>query len=248
MYSTSVYYYKPRHIVVYYSGTSARRYQIVYAKNLRLNKGVDNVLQFQFLNQEQKVVNLTGKELTFRLISYDGQKVLLQKTVNILLPLTGITELTTTAAELEDIDPQLCSYSLEVSDAGMNYPVFVNSEATARGTIQVVDSVLPSFVPAFTVTIPQHTIPNNSTETYYSSTINTAENPILTLQPYYVNFSGIVQIQGSTLPDADWYNINDEYIYLDSTLSDGYIVNGYHPYVRVKFVSTQGDVTQILAR
>jgi len=248
VYSTSVYYYKPRHVVVYYSGTSTRRYQIVYAKNLTLNKGVDNVLQFQFLNQEQKAVNLTGKEVTFRLISYNGQEVLLQKTVNILLPLTGITELTTTSAELEDIDPQLCSYSLEVLDSGMNYPVFVNSEANARGTIQVVNSVLPDFVPAFTVTIPNHTIPNNSTETYYSSTINTSDNPLLTLQPYYANYSGTVQIQGSTLPDADWYNINDPYMYLDATLSDGYIVSGFHPYVRVKFVSTQGDVTQILAR
>ena len=57
----------------------------MYAKNLTLNKGVDNVLQFQFLNQEQKAVNLTGKEVTFRLISYNGQEVLLQKTVNILL-------------------------------------------------------------------------------------------------------------------------------------------------------------------
>lgn len=248
MYSTSVYYYKPRHIVVYYSGTSARRYQIVYAKNLRLNKGVDNVLQFQFLNQEQKAVDLTGKELVFRLISYDGTKVLLEKTVNVLLPLTGITELTTTAAQLEDIDPQLCSYSIEVLDSGMNYPVFVNSEASARGTIQVVDSVLPSFVPSHIVTIPQHTLPNNSTETYYSSTLNTAENPILTLQTYFANYSGTMQIQGSTVPDADWYDIGSNYTYLDVNTSQGYIIDGYHPYVRVKFISTQGDVTQILAR
>lgn len=248
MYSTSVYYYKPRHVVVYYSGTSARRYQIVYAKNLRLNKGVDNVLQFQFLNQEQKAVDLTGKELTFRLISYDGTKVLLEKAVNILLPLTGITELTTTASEIEDVDPQLCSYSIEVTDGSMNYPVFVNSEATARGTIQVVDSVLPSFVPAFDLTIPDHPTPNNSTETYYSSTLSTYENPILTMQLFYDNFSGIVQIQGSTVPDSSWYDIGDPYEYLDFNSSEGTTIDGFHPYVRVKFVSTQGNVSQILAR
>jgi hypothetical protein len=61
-------------------------------------------------------------------------------------------------------------------------------------------------------------------------------------------FSGTVQVQGSTEPDADWYNIGNLYTYLDETASDGYIIEGYHPYVRVKFVSTQGDVTSILAR
>ena len=33
----------------------------VYAKPLTLNKGVDNKIQFQFLNQEQKPVDITGK-------------------------------------------------------------------------------------------------------------------------------------------------------------------------------------------
>ena len=57
-----------------------------------------------------------------------------------------------------------------------------------------------------------------------------------------------MQIQGSTVPDSDWYNIGSTYTYLDMNTSEGYIVDGYHPYIRVKFVSTQGDVTQILAR
>ena len=81
MYSTSVYLFTPRQIVVFFSGNSARRYQLVYAKNLKLNKGVDNKLQFQFLNQEQKPVDITNLEITFRLISYDGTEILLRKGV-----------------------------------------------------------------------------------------------------------------------------------------------------------------------
>ena len=78
--------------------------------------------------------------------------------------------------------------------------------------------------------------------------MNTTDNPLLTIQTLYQGYSGNVQVQGSTLPDADWYNIGNAYPYLDNTGSEGYIIDGYHPYVRVKFVSTQGDVTQILAR
>jgi hypothetical protein len=39
----------------------------VYAKPLTLNKGVDNRIQFQFLNQEQKPVDITGKSITCRI-------------------------------------------------------------------------------------------------------------------------------------------------------------------------------------
>lgn len=248
MYSTNVYYYTPRQIVVYFSGNSARRYQLVYAKNLKLNKGVDNRLQFQFLNQEQKPVDITGKDIVFRLINYNGTEIILEKLLTLTLSLNGLCEVIVYPTELEDIDTQYCSYSLEMAENGYNYPVFVNSEAGARGTVEIVNSVLPSFMPAMDVTIPTHTIPNNSTETYYSSTINTIDNPLLTIQTYQQGYSGNVQVQGSTLGDSEWYNIGNSYPYLDNTGSEGYVVEGFHPFIRVKFVSTQGDVTQILAR
>lgn len=248
MYSTSVYLFTPRQIVVLFSGNSPRRYQLVYAKNLRLNKGVDNVIQFQFLNQEQKPVDITGLEISFRLINYDGTEVLLRKAVGPTLALNGLCELFVSSSEIEDVDTQKGYYSLEINDSGNNYPVFVNSEAFARGVMEVVDSVLPNFIPATEVTIPSHLTPNNSTETYYSSTLYTSDNSILSIQPFLDNYSGNVQIQGSTTPDTEWYDIGNAYTYLSSTQTDGYSVIGFHPYIRLKFVSTQGNITKILAR
>ena len=72
MYSTSVFYYVQRNIVVLLSGYSPRRYMPVYAKPLTLHKGVDNQIQFQFLNQEQKPVDITGKSITCRILNYTG--------------------------------------------------------------------------------------------------------------------------------------------------------------------------------
>ena len=233
---------------MYFSGNSARRYQLVYAKNLRLNKGVDNKLQFQFLNQEQKPVDITGKDIIMRLISYDGTTVLLEQLVEPTLALNGLCQIIIAPASIEDTDTQYCFYSLEITEDSYNYPVFVSSEAGARGTIEIVNSVLPPFIPAYEVTIPSHPIPNNSTETYYSSTINTTNNPLLTLQTTFEGYSGNTQVQGSPLPDADWYDIDAAHDYLDYSNTDGYFIDGYHPYVRVKFVSTQGTVTEILAR
>lgn len=248
MYSTNVYKFKPRQVVVLYSGNSTRRYQIVYAKNLTLNKGVDNIIQFQFLNQEQKFIDISNFDITFRLINYTGKEILFRKALTATLPLTGIAELITNSSDLEMIDTQQCFYSLEINDGTYDLPVFVNSEASARGVIQIVDSILPSFVPAVDIEIPSHAIPNTNTVTYTSSVFSTNNNSLLTIQPFLDGYSGTVQVQGSTLPDSGWYDIGDIYTYLDATETAGYTVEGFHPYIRVQFVSTQGTVTGLLAR
>lgn len=248
MYSTSVYLYIQRQHVVVFSGNSPRRYSIVYAKNLKLHKGVDNKIQFQFLDQEQKKIDITGKEFTFRLISYDGRTVLLQKSLVITLPLTGLAELQTTSGDLEGIESQVGEYSLEISDNNMNYPVFTSSEAGARGVVEVVDSIMPPYIPSLQISIPTHATPNGVNTTFYTSVYYTNENSIVTLQPYMDSYTGNIQIQGSTLPDSDWYDIGNSYSYSNATQSDGYTVTGFHPYIRLKFVATEGNITKILAR
>ena len=79
----------------------------VYAKTLTLHKGVDNQIQFQFLNQEQKPVDITGKSITFRIINNNGTEVLLQKALTLQLPATGIAAIQLNAADIEDFIPQL---------------------------------------------------------------------------------------------------------------------------------------------
>lgn len=251
MYSTQVYYYTPRQTVVVFVGTSTRRYNTVYAKNLKLHKGVDNKIQFQFLNQEQKPVDITNKEILCRIISYDGTTVLLQKLLTLQLPLTGLALLEVSASELLDIDAQLCGYSLEVPEGTFEYPVFVNSEAGGRGVIEICNSILPPFLPSSEITIPSHPFPNanaNTTVTFYSSTFGTYEKSRTTIQSSYVEYIGNIQVQGSTIPDGDWYDIGSLTTYTGNTVTQGQNIDGFHPYVRLKFMSTGGNVASILIR
>ena len=101
----------------------------VYAKPLTLNKGVDNKIQFQFLNQEQKPVDITGKSITCRVLNYNGTEVLLRKALDLDFALTGIASLNLNAADIEDIDAQKAYYSLEIPVGEFDYPVFVDSNA-----------------------------------------------------------------------------------------------------------------------
>ena len=264
-YTTSVYTYTVRQVVVVLSGTSPRKYMPVYSKPLTFNKGVDNQLQFQFLNQEQKPVDLSSiavnnQTISFRAINSDGTEVLLRKALTPVLDVNGIFVLNTTAAEIEHINAQKAYYSLEWPSGNLNLPVFVDSHAGARGDLNIVDSVLPSFVASQNVTIPSdQTFPANTANanseavTYYSSIINTQDSPVLTTSVDYANYVGNVTLQGSTLVDNDFYDIN-QYRYGNAANGHsqsgtiGYTIKGYHPFIKIKFESNVGNIVTVLAR
>lgn len=226
----------------------------VYAKPLTLHKGVDNQIQFQFLNQDQKPVDITGKSITCRILNYQGNELLIQKALTLQLPLTGIAALILNPADLENIVSQKCYYTLEIPVGDFDFPVFVDSNAGARGDINIVNSILPSFVPSMEVSIPTGqpfpNIPNvSNTQTYYSSTLETNDNPVLTFQIHYNDYQGNVAILGSTIVDNDWYVIDvAETNAANLTETKGYVVKGYHPYVRIQFESSYGEIGKILSR
>lgn len=220
---TPVYLYNQRQYVVLLEQTARAtiRYEKVYAKELTINRGVDNLIEFAFINQEQKPVNIAGKEITCRILNYDGTEILLQKTLVPTLPITGITTLQLTVADIENIPSQYCYYSLEIPVNDWDYPVFVDSNGGARGKINIVNSVLPAFVPARNVTIPSHLppTPNSATPniTYYSSIINTKEFPVLTVQAKFEEFTGNITLQGCTTADFSFpYNISGPFAYTTS--------------------------------
>lgn len=260
MYSTQVFIYTQRQIVVLLAGVSPRSYMPQYAKPLTLHKGVDNQIQFQFLNQEQKPVDITGKEITCRIINYQGNEVLLQKALTLQLPATGIASLFLGPADLENIDAQKCHYSLEIPVNEFDFPVFVDQNAGARGEMNIVNSVLPSFVPSMQISIPTgqgfpntNMVPNNmfvlsgNSTIYYSSVVTTNDNPVLTLQATLNQYEGNIVIEGSTDGDADWYPIQT-HSYANVSDTNGYTIKGFHPYVRFAFNSNGGAVTNLWCR
>jgi hypothetical protein len=254
-YSTSVFVYTQRQIVVLLFGNSVRKYMPVYAKPLTLHKGVDNRIQFQFLDQEQKPVNITGKSITCRILNYNGTEVLIRKALDINLGLTGIASLNLNASDIEDVDAQKAYYSLEIPVGEFDYPVFVDQNAGARGDMNIVNSVLPSFVPSQEVSIPTgQPFPNisnssgNTSMVYFTSIINTQDNPVLTIQTKYEEYYGNVEILGSSTVDGDFYVIEEDNELVELTETKGYTIHGYHPFVKVKFTSNSGAVTNILAR
>jgi hypothetical protein len=230
----------------------------VYAKPIKLHKGVKNKIQFQFLNQEQKPVDVTGKEISFRLLSDDNKSVLMTKALITdptmgALPLTGIAILEVTEGDLSTIISQMGRYSLEWKDDGSTqagYPVFSGTDSNASGVAQIVDSILPEFVPSRIIGIPSHQYSvGNVPVTFYSSVFQLDSYSSVTMQIAYSAYTGTMQLQAATEVQGDWYNIGDMYTYTADTTTVGYTIpHGAHPFYRIEFAGTAGDVAGVLVR
>ena len=251
---SQVYFFNQRQqVVLLESGTAiaTRRYDIVYSKELTIVKGVDNQLQFQFLNQDQKPVNLTGKTVTARILSADSKSIILQKSLGSIYPITGLMKLEVAASDLDSIDIQKSHFSLSVADTTYEYPVFVDAQGASRGVMNIVNGVMPNFSASLNVTIPSHPVVSGSPVTYQSSIISTINQSSFTIQTTFESFTGTVQLIGSALADFSLpYDITEPMPYDEYTGSDGIVIEGYHPYVRLTIVNEEavGDITSILYR
>ena len=258
MYATTAYLYQQIQTVLLVDITGAyfdRRWKPVYAKNLKLNLGVDNVILFQFQNQDQKPVNITGATFTFRLISQNGEDLLFAKELVPLSTTLGRAKVTITAAESVNFQAQPASWSLEVSSGVLDQAVFTDDYAGARGVIDIVDSVFPAFMPSKVLTIPSQAPQNN---VFYTSTVSTNGSRLTTFQLDTLDLTGNLSVEGATVDDNEWYIIPVENLATGNTVSVisfanansrlGINVEGFHPLIRLAIQKQNGNVEAIAYR
>ena len=272
MYSTTVYLYQQiiRVLLVDTSGGYfTMRYDPVYAKYLTINKGVDNVLLFEFINQDQKPVNITGSNFVFRLISQNGDELLLSKDMEILSASTGRVKVVLNTADTINLLAQPASYSIQRSAGNYVQAVFVDDNSGARGDANIVDSVFPQFQNSDNLTIPTiygpTSWPSNppsgwpdwaltpqplnylqQTE-FYSSHIPTEGASLTTIKMELTHFTGTIKAQAAEDYEAPWYDVTDSTQYLDETGVIYLNVLGFHPLLRVAFNQSQGYGAQATA-
>ena len=262
MYSTQIYLYQQKHEVLLLDldeSVSDLRWRPVYSKNLKLNKGVDNVILFQFYNQDQKPVDISDSNMVFRLIDQTGQQLLLTTELEPVNLLKGKMKLVLRSYELNSIPTQVCSYSISrVRDEGIIIgdssimgqdfvePIFVDDHAGARGVVEVLDSSLPAYVPSTEITVPDQYEPD---ETVYSSNATQQVGGVTTFQVFFDQYSGTVEAEGSVSPYGQWFAATTEPIVVEpSTASIMLTVEGHYDRIRLKFVPESGSIARILSR
>lgn len=266
MYSTTAYLYQQivRVLLIDTSGGYfTKRYDPVYAKTLTVNKGVDNVLLFEFINQDQKPVNVTGSTFVFRLMNQTGDQLLLEKEMEILNAPTGRVKVVLNTPDTIDIVAQPGSYSIQRSQGSYVQAVFVDADAGARADCNIVDSVLPDFIPSKELTIPtvtgfqtwqqpapqswpdwaQQPAPMNRTQMteFYSSEMPTNGLSMTTIKYDLIHFTGTIKVQSAQNYLGVWTDVTESREYLDQTRSDYITVIGFHPLLRLALNQSVGS-------
>ena len=238
MYSTTVYLYQQKHqvILIDTSGVGdafTRRYAPVYSKKLTINKGVDNVILFEFVNQDQKPVNVSGSSFVFRVLNQEGTEVLYTKDMDILNAQYGRVKVVVNREDFVTIESQPGGWSIMRSSGVLEEPVMVDDYAAARGMVDIVDSVYPEFESSPTMTIPTQLNPSASNPNRnHTSEVYTAGRDLVTFQMDFDNFTGNVIAQGSDSYLGPWYNIGDQRTYVSRSNRDHFNVEGRHNWLR----------------
>jgi hypothetical protein len=265
MYSTTAYLYQQinRVLLIDTSGDYfTMRYDPVYSKQLTVNKGVDNVLLFEFINQDEKPVNITGSGFVFRLMSQNGDRLLLEKVMTVLAPVVGRVKVVLSIQDTINFVAQPASYSIQRTSGNYVQAAYVSADSQARCDCNIVDSILPEFVPSAELTIPTiygkeqnlqpgpaywpdwalQPQPQNTTQLteFYSSFIDTSEQSTTTIKMDLDHFTGTVKFQAAEDYQSVWYDVTDSYEFFNRTAAEYFNVVGYHPLLRAAFNNQYG--------
>ena len=272
MYSTTVYLYQQITKVLLVDtsgGYFTYRYDPVYAKQLTVNKGVDNVLLFEFINQEEKPVNITGSSFVFRLMNQTGDQLLVEKPMVTLSATLGRVKVVLDNADTINITAQPGSYSIQRTAGDYVQAAYVDANSGARADCNIVNSVFPAFVPSEILTIPtiygkaQQLVPGptnwpdwalypqpvNTTQLteFFSSHIPTNGQSLTTVKMDLDHFTGTVKFQAADTYESVWYDVTSSWQYYDETSTQYYNVVGFYPLIRAAFNNSQGSQAQATA-
>jgi hypothetical protein len=268
MYSTTAYIYQQiTRVLSIDTGdgeTFTYRYNPVYAKTLTINKGVDNVLLFEFINQEEKPVNITGSEFMFRVVNTQGTEMIIEQPMVILNGPTGRAKVTLPGEDLLDILAQPANYSISRTSGNLTEAVFTNAQSGARAPLNIVDSIYPQFVPSHPLTIPTVKLSaqgsysgagfenypsspfwagNPNGANYWSSFANTEfyssfivpKQSVTTIQMDLIGYTGTIKAQAAENYESIPYNVTESTTYYNETRTIYMNIVGWYPLVRLCF-------------
>jgi hypothetical protein len=241
---------------------TTERYRRVYNRNLKIYRSVDNRIDIQVRNSDQKASNITGSTLVFNLVTRETKDLIFQKDFSAMDLTTGKVTVILTEHELLDIDPGFYEYSIikEVRETvdSTDYKVtsriamYMDSQYDTLGTIEVLGDVLGEVTPSVTVDkfeyINPFTAGSEDPKIYISSIIDTnptfnSAGTLHTFQFYSSNYRGTVTIQGSLDEQGatphNWVDIST----VDLTTQRYKNITGKYNWFRIKHLPTQSSST-----
>lgn len=247
---------------------TTERYRRVYNRNLKIYRSVDNRIDLQVKNADQKSAAITGTTLVFNIITRDGKDLILSKDCITNSNANGRAYVELSAAEMLAIESGMYNYSITQETRNIiddnNYsvasrkPLYQDSQYGTLATLEVIGDVLGETEPSIELNKFEYINPGTTgyeDPKYYTSSIvdtlghTQVPQSLHTFQIYSTNYSGEVRIQGSLSEGGTphvWTDI-DTFTLTNSTLAYKNVTGKYN-FFRIRHYPTLGTVDKILYR
>ena len=225
--------------------------QVMYQRDLKIQKGIKNQVRIQFKNSDQKRVRIYNTQtFVFSLFDVVNQRLLVEKNLEVIDDATtstrGLALLTLTESDTLDLDRTSYQYSVKLQDTDGTYvPAYSNTYYGMAGTLHLSNDIYPVLQDSTTISTFNITY-NDNIQLYEHKSGNIYANPeyngntaLHTLAMYMTSYKGTVYIQG-TLDNSPGSSGNYSNIvtktYNGFTGIDPINFNGVYTYIRIVHV------------
>jgi hypothetical protein len=244
------------------------RYRRVYNRNLKIYRSVDNRIDLQVRNSDQKSADITSTVLVFNIIAREANDLVITKDCVTVSATTGKVHVTISRSDLLDLEPGFYNYSIvqEVREtiSATEYrvtsrtPMYTDSQYGVVGVIEVsgdTGSVAEQSLNVSTFAYINPATTGYQDPKYYISSLIDCKGQIATPQSlhsfqfYSTGYTGTVIIQGSIDEGATpktWVDISTQTV-TNSNLKYSNIVGKWN-FFRIKHLPTTGTVDKVLYR
>jgi len=120
-------------------------YTNVYQRNVKIYNGIDNTLEFDIKNADQKRIDLTTLT-NIELNIMDASGLALPNSPYTLTPtaITGIASVTIPSLDLDELDHQFLSFSVSAIQSGKEVMLYGDTRFGAVGKIELVGNAMPT--------------------------------------------------------------------------------------------------------
>jgi len=239
-------------------------YRKMYARNMKLYKGIDNTFQIKLMNGDQKLLNAVGQTISWVLLDRTTAELKCMLTKTVEGSDNSLVSFTINEGDLEPINGGLYMYSAYLTDTSNKRTIlYGDSQYGASVPVEVVSNSFPQVYPStvldefMTSEQLNYQVHDNS---LYTSAINARpelngkNNALHTAAFYSTKFNGTVNVE--TTLENGITDVVQWVTFTSRTISDSDTVtylnfNGVFTFVRFRVVpdvSNTGKVDKILYR
>lgn len=270
MQKISSYIYPNRVQVVSDTGYYPTEWRIVYQRTINIYKGMQNIIEFDIKNAQQKRISLT--DYTLRLVIMDELNQEVCTTVVTPIPqTTGLASCIISADHINDITPQLLKYSLYIlNNDGTKSPIYGDSQYGVTGKINLLNGAVPEsleplIIDTFTYAVDMFGPIPNPIKTYYSEAVEVnppndfVTNQFINLEFIMDNLDADITVQitdfaviSTATPwyDLETFSVAASTVRLNKRYNHIIDYSNNIGWLRIKYVptSSSGSIDKILVR